>query len=811
MLSNPNNIFPAQKLPFTKKNEEWRKKCVNGAEQISIYRSQGLRKSYYNKRINYNLYSDILDQADIERTCNPLGVLGMNAPAKMQNYPIANPKIDLMVGESIERRLDWKVRIMNDDAISEKEEELKKKFAQMMVDHIKKGSDEKEMQEDLRKFQQFSNYEFQDMRERMATHILTYLYSHLKLDYLFSKGFKDALLAAEEIYQCDIVGGEPVVTKLNPLNVNCVRSGESPYIEDSDIITISIYMSPGQIIDEYHEELTPSEIDYIESGMVGNVGATSSLGIDIGRKPELALKVDESIDLATLASNTGFASPYDNNGNIKVTKAYWKSMRKVKKVKFYDEDGVIQTDIFDENYIINTKAGETEEILWISEWWEGHKIGGMNGQENDSNALYKKMRPRPIQFRSMENPSKCHPGIVGTIYNTNDNEGVSLMDRMKPYQYMYNVLAYNTELAIAKNKGKIMRMDLASIPENWKIDQWLSFASGMNVAFYDSFKEGNKGAAQGKLAGTMNQNSPVIDMEMGNTIQLYMNMMAFIKQEMSEIAGISPSRQGAIQNRQTNGNTQVEVTQSSMITEYWFLEHEQVKLRVLSALLETAKYAWKDKRNRKVQHVLDDGSTLMFEIDTKQFNESEYGLQITNGRGSAELLNAMKQLAHAGIQNGLMNFSQLLDIYSTDSMASIRRKIVKAEEDKSQRDQEEARRKEVMQREALKAQADMAEAQRDFTREEWDREDARLESTNLNKLEVERMRQDNNESRSADTPTISLDGLKSEADKIAKDHHAKMMAIKETERHNKETEDIAREDIKVKKIAANKKPSSSGK
>jgi hypothetical protein len=807
MAYTTNNIeFPAQKKSTAQKTDKWRKECINGGEAASIWKNEGLRQSYQNKRINYDLYSDILDQSDIEKICNPLGVMGLNSPAKMQNYPICNPKIDLLVGESINRKFDYKVRVVNDDAISAKEEKLKEELINLITSHVQDPNKKpEEIQEELTKFQNYMDFEYQDSRERVSTQILSYLYKQNKLDYLFSKGFKDALICAEEIYQVDIIAGEPVVRRLNPLNVHTVRSGESPYIEDSDIITIMGYMSPGQIIDDYHEYLTPSQITYIEEGMVGNSNSESA--IDIGYKPDLPIKMDDAIDLSILANDLSYGSPFDNNGNIKVTKVLWKSMRKLKKVKYYDEFGEEQYDLFDENYKINKEAGEEEEVLWVSEWWEGHKIGGATGGEDDNKGIYCKMQPRPVQFRSMENPSKCHPGIVGTIYNTNDNDGVSLMDRMKPLQYLYNVLNYNTELAIAKNYGKIMRVNLAEIPENWQIDQWLSFAQGMNAAFYDPFKEGNKGAATGKLAGTMNQNSPVIDMEMGNTIQLYMNMMQHIKQELGEIAGVSQARQGQIHNRQAVGNTEREMTQSSHITEYWFLEHDQVKLRVLECLLETAKHAWKDKKNKKVQHVLDDGATMMFQIDGEQFNECEYGLQITDGSGSYELLQTMKQLAHAGIQNGIMNFSQLLDIYSTDSIASIRRKIVRAENEMKQEKQKEQQMQKEMQDKALAAAAQEKDMERNFTREGWTREDERNDQDNLTKLEIERMRQDNETSRyfsGTDEDTTSLESLRLQAEKITKEYNLKQKDHSEKVRHNKKTEEQKDKEIAVKKKAASK-------
>jgi len=786
--------FPSQKKSKAQKNKDWRKKCVNGAEQLALFADDGVRSSYRNKRINYDLYSDILDQDDVEKICNPMMTPGMVAPAKMQNYPICNPKIDLLVGEAISRKFDWKVRVLNDDAISAKEEELLEKFTALMTAHISnKSISEEKMKEELGKFQQWSDYEYQDLRERTATQILEYLDKDLRLDHMFSQGFKDALIGAEEVYQADIIAGEPIIRRRNPKNVHTVRSGESNRIEDSDIIALVGYNSPGQIIDEFHEYLTPTEVARIESGFTTN--ETENKGLHIGNKPDLPIANNDGVLMSTLANDVGYGSQFDDSGNIRVTQVFWKSLRKVKKVKYYDENGDEQYDIFDESYKINKDAGEEETILWINEWWEGTKLGGNIG-EGDDQAIYVRMRPKPIQFRSMENPSKCHPGIVGTIYNTNDNRGVSLMDRMKPYQYLYNVLAYNTELSIAKNYGKIMRIDMASIPENWKVDKWMSFAQGMNVAFYDSFKEGNKGASQGKMAGTMNASAPVIDLEMGNTIQLYMNMMNFIKQELGEIAGVSSARQGQIHSRQSVGNTEREMTQSSHITEYWFLEHEETKLRALNILLETAKHAWRDKTNKKVQHVLDDGSTIMFDIDVEQFRESEFGLQITNGRNSHEILQTMKSLAHAGIQTGAVNFSQLLDIYSTSSTASIRRKLERAEREKMEREQKNQERQQEMQREQNIAMAKQAEAAREFQREEWDRKDATNEANNDTKKDIERMRQDNKDGRYYKEGYFDqgskneLEKLKLEADKIKLAHNLKEKELAEKKRSNKANEKI---------------------
>lgn len=89
------------------------------------------------------------------------------------------------------------------------------------------------------------------MREVRANQLLNHYIKELEVPQLFNAGFLDAMVVGEEIYQCDIVGGEPVIEKLDPMKVRILRSGYSNKIEDADIIIIEDYWSPGRIIDTY--------------------------------------------------------------------------------------------------------------------------------------------------------------------------------------------------------------------------------------------------------------------------------------------------------------------------------------------------------------------------------------------------------------------------------------------------------------------------------------------------------------------------------------------------------------------------------
>ena len=54
--------------------------------------------------------------------------------------------------------------------------------------------------------------------------------------------------------------------KVNPLNLYTLRSGDSHFIEDSDIIIEFSYESIGRVVDMFYDELTPKEVDDLESG-----------------------------------------------------------------------------------------------------------------------------------------------------------------------------------------------------------------------------------------------------------------------------------------------------------------------------------------------------------------------------------------------------------------------------------------------------------------------------------------------------------------------------------------------------------------
>ena len=678
--------FPKQKIPFSQKTKEWRKTNVDWGDRRSVIYDNTVRKNFFNKKINYDLYDGRVHKEDMKLVLNPNGITTQYVPDNIQHYPILINPINVLVGEEAKRRFDFKVIVTNPNAISQKEKnklkEVNEKIQEMITDT---SSSDEEVQEKMKEFSDYMTFEWQDLREMRANELLNHYIKELDVKLKFNQGFKDALIAAEELYQCDIVQGEPIFEKLNPRKVFAIRSGYSNRIEDSDIIIVQDYWNPGKIVDFYFDELSPKDIETIESF---NLQISSSDQMDNLDERDSFINraaVDENgtiiDDFIFTAFANGYTSNgyYDNQGNIRVLKVYWKSKRKIQKVKKYDENGEEYFEYHDESYKANKDLGEEATTYWINEAWEGTKIG---------KDIYVNMRPRPVQYNRISNPSRCHFGIIGSVYNTNQSRGVSLVDRMKPYQYLYDAVKNRLNSAIARNMGKILELDLAKVPAGWDINKWLYYMKQDGIAVIDSFKEGNKGNATGKLAGGFNTTGGSIDLETGNYIQQHINLLQYIQNELDLISGVSPQRQGQIQNRETVGGIERAVQQSSSITEEYFTVHDNTKKRALECLLETAKIAMHGK-SKKFQYINSDYSLKLVDIEGDEFAEADYGILVDNDSSNLVLEQNLQQLAHAALQNQMLSFSTIMDIFTTQSLSSIRRRIEKDEQDAIKRKSDE--------------------------------------------------------------------------------------------------------------------------
>lgn len=672
--------FPRQKLPDSKKDDNWFKKNIDFAEHL-LTSDVNLRSNFKNKKANYNLRANIINVKDFEKFINPDNLDLESLPASFQHVGIENSKINLLLGEYSKRKKEFKAYISANDAegVSRKETELMNQITQELTAIIKSDSvSEEEIQKRLQKLQHYQTYEYQDIAEITANKILKKEYKEGDFDFTFLRTFEDLLVGGEEIMYCGVLGGNPVMRRVNPMNVYTM-GGNSMYIEDADIIVEYGYKSVGQIIDDYWEELGEDDVDFLERGKTdasaggGGIGLNRDISVYDYYGEQGALSIFHPNEMGTRT----FSGAFDTYGNVRVLKVCWRSRRKIGELTYFDEDGQEQKDWVPEDYKPKKDLGETVKWIWVNEWMEGTKI---------ADHIYTVMRPVPYASKSLVNKSKGTPPYVGSVSSTNDYKVQSLMDVMKPLTYSYDIAYYKRELEIATYKGSFTAINSSLIPSGWDPKEWMRYVTINKFAWLDPTNEILKGPSQGKSAGAFNTlTATQVNIGDPQAIGMYTNLLVDIENTLGKLAGVSGAREGQTSNRQSNGSVETEVSQTAHITEKWFAIDANFRKRVLTKFLEACKYAYK-KNPKKGQFLLDDmGQHMVTQFD--EFVSSEYDIHVSNSTNDTQLYDDLRALSQAAIQNGQATISDLVAISQSESVQEVSRRL----EDSAKRIQEENR------------------------------------------------------------------------------------------------------------------------
>ena len=123
----------------------------------------------------------------------------------------------------------------------------------------------------------------------------------------------------------------------------------------------------------------------------------------------------------------------------------------------------------------------------------------------------------------------------------------------------------------------------------------------------------------------------------------------------------------------------------------------------MTALLETAKVAWKGQEH-KLQYITDDNTTHMFTVEKDDaVLDCDSGVIITAGQNDVELMQSLKEFAHAGMQNDSIGLKEVLDIYMNPSITATRRKLEQADMKKEAKVKARDEQAQKMQQEQIQA------------------------------------------------------------------------------------------------------------
>ena len=721
--------MPVQKLPMSKKNEDWQHACIDYVIGTGEVISGGMTRSRFEElQVYYNLYNSIFDEKDLKAVTNPFKV-DDGFPATPQDYNIIRPKIDLLVGEETKRPFNFKVVRTNPQAASDMQEHSKK----MLMDYVIASITARMSDEDAAEFQEkmdsgeimppaaISKYmqrDYKDIAENIAYHSLNYLRQKVNIDHEFLRGWKDALIAGEEVYYVGIQNGEPIMERVNPLFFSFDKSPDLEFIDDGDWCCRRMRLAYTEVYDRFYDKMSEKQLndllDIVEQSPT-SYGADKNM-IDDFNNIKMKIVDNPSYD-------------FKSRNTVNVWHTCWKSFKKIAYITYEDENGEVQQTIVDENYTPNGTEIDVEWD-WIIEVWEGYRVG---------NDLYIGCQPLDYQHISIDNPNSQKLPYSGVVYSNLNSAPKSLVNIMKPLQYMYIILWYRLELALARDKGKVINMDITQIPKSMNIDpaKWMHYLSAIGVNFINPYEEGwDIPGREGGKASAFNQIT-ALDLTMANVIDQYINLMSKIEQMAGELSGITPQRQGAVSSNELVGNVERSVTQSSHITEPLFWMHNQCKRRVLNMLLNTAKGAWQDSGKKKLHYIFDDIERAYLDIEDSFYNE-DFDIFVSDSTKDAQNIEALKSLIQPAMQNG----ASLLDaayILAADNLSTIQNRLEEIDAQNRQRAQEASQQEQANQEQLIAMQNEVKEQELMLKEAELDLAKYKVDQDNATKIAVAQM------------------------------------------------------------------------
>ncbi|MFA5616825.1 MAG: hypothetical protein WDK95_08205 [Syntrophorhabdaceae bacterium] len=741
------STIPLQKLPLKDKTDGWKKSNVDYfISKYDVKYTEGKTKKDEIK-ISYNIYNSVFDENDFKYVTDPFKVKD-GFPATIQNFNIIKPKIDLLLGEESKRPYNFRVIQTGETAATKLQEKYKQLLTQKILEIASKGGPEDpvtdEELKEVESIQKYMEFDYSDIAEQAAYHTLEYLKEKEEIQDKFVQGFKDGLIAGIEVHYVGVVNGEPVQERINPYYFSYDSSPNVRYIEDGSYAVRRMRMTIPAIYDRLYESMDEKDLNELlekyENSVKGGSNSPNSFNKIVWKSFDFGNE-DQEFD----------------SESIDVWHVSWKSFVKVGFLTYFDEEGEEQVEVVSEEYV----ASEDENITWdwVTEVWEGYRVG---------DDIYVGIAPIPNQRISVDNPNAQKLPYIGAVYNNTNTKSKSLVEIMKPLQYMYLIIWYRLEIALARDKGRIINMDITQIPKSMGVttDKWLHYLSAIGVNFFNPYetsydipgREGGKPASVSQFSAA--------DLSMSNTIADHVNLMNKIEEMIGELSGVSRQRQGQVTSSELVGNVERAVIQSSHITEIHFWIHNRVKQKVLEALLEAAKSAWQESGKQKLHYITDDMTRIFMDI-TDDFLYSDFGIFVTDSTQESRNLEAVRSLLQPAMQNGA-SLSDVAEVIASNNLTEIRKKLKEIEDKRQQREEEMQQMQNEAQQQMVEAQLQDKEADRELKRYEIDSRNEVALLISENQSETKNM--DLNRNGIADVLEGEVKEIEIEADKeIEKD------------------------------------------
>ncbi len=647
-----NNVRPVQILSWNEKNNDWFISNANyyisksnynfGATSGTTRKDLHMLYGVYNNQFPLDWFSHITDPLSAKNKKHK------QFPAKVRPVTILRTNIDLLLGEYPRRPYIYNVENLGDTGYSRYMEGMKQTAvqnltqqfmqsalqaaqaggAQLTPEQLQQLQQDPPIPEDVKAAFQVS---YKDMIAIKAQKWLRRCIRESEVKRKQHRMFKDWLIVGECYSYKAIENDTLIYKKKSPLCIDFDKSPDQDFVEDGEWVVCREYYTLADVVDNFYEDLKEQHQKDLENTY------------HYGSAPMFYQYLE-----------TRFT---ENRNQIPVYHIQWKGRKKIGFLSYLDmETFQLVETIVDENYVVDRNKGEQVEWRWVNEVYETHRIG---------QDIYTRMRACPVQRNEMNNHSTCKLSYNGRKYSDTHAENISVMEIGIPFQIMYIIVTYMIEKTIAKSKGKILLMDLNSIPDNedWDEEKFFYYGEAMGYALIDRNQQG--------VDKSWNQYQ-VVDMSLFDQIKQLIELQDYFKQQWDDIIGINRQRKGQTYASDGQGVNERATFQSTVITDMIFIGFEEFVQRELQGLMDLGKFM--TSKGVYSTYNDDDLGTQLMEIMPEDFMNEELGVFVESAAEAIRKLNEMKQYAQAMLQND-HKASTVLEIIDAINVSELKAKL----------------------------------------------------------------------------------------------------------------------------------------
>ena len=709
--------LPYQRVPVREKyanDKQWFKDNLDAL--VPYGRATGYEmENWKTVERNYRLYNNIILPEDIKDECGEmLGNFAMDV-AQIDKaiipYNITYRKIDKLLGEESKRGLNASVYLLNEYDIQDRQDEIREAIRASVADRI--NWVEIEQRSDI---QQLNPQQRQELKNQMITSEspedidqVGYLSTKQMLGHKLmelgifrekakkkrNQGFKDALLSDREIIFVGERHGDAYIEVLNPLRCGFIKSPEEDMIHRGIAAWYRVPMYIEDVLDKWGKYLSKTDFNKLVDRIQGRDWARR-----YGRDYRGAGAGSRGTNLtqAIQSTDSGDSSTIGKHGSLNSSSQYvwfsycqWRGSREVGFHTFINEYGDQETVLVDKDFTIPKRAtkvpfidiegmkqhryewvndyGESENIEyeWINRTYEGFKI------DND---IYGLLREMPNQHTSADNPYDSHLTFYGTTYNETNATSISMMGRMRPFQYLYLTIIDKIKELTAKEQGMLSAYDTTQIDPTLEdaetgrdaLQMQLYYEHTHSAVYYNSLLN----RYSGREVAQRPAGFATVPKSNAAFIQAYMQLADWCEHQIGSASSITPHREGQTAERDSVRNVQSNVVHASDITEHYFQKHNEIWQYVLEGYVAKQRKLFKKQleygESFSVNYVLSDTEIRTLEVSREDVEDTDYGIYVADSGAEVEFLQRLEGYAQALIQNDKVLAEDVAEILEAMSL-----------------------------------------------------------------------------------------------------------------------------------------------